>query len=46
MLVCLHICVQFNCVFLYAWFDASDVVPTKSCRQMHVSAHADQFETK
>jgi hypothetical protein len=46
MLVCLHVRVQFNCVVLCARFDASDVVPTKLCRQMHVSARDGQFETK
>lgn len=46
MLVCLHISVQFNVVVLCAWFDASDVVPTKLCRQMRVSACDDRFETK
>jgi hypothetical protein len=46
MLVCVHISVQFNCVVLCAWFDASDVAPTKLYRQMHVSTSEDQFETK
>lgn len=43
MLVCLYVCVQFNCVVLCAWFDASAVVPTKLYRQMHVSAHDDDL---